>query len=148
MKSLTSLALAALLTAATPVLAERTPAPEGAEVYFVNLEDGSTVQSPVTVVFGLSGMGVAPAGVEKDMTGHHHLLIDRPPYGEAEGDDESAANGLPADDNHKHFGGGQTEVTIDLAPGTHTLQLVLGDHFHVPHDPPVVSEVISITVAE
>lgn len=123
-----------------------TPAPEGAEVYFINLSDGETVQGPVTVNFGLKGMGVAPAGTEKENTGHHHILIDRAPFGEAEGDAEALENGLPADDNHKHFGGGQTEVTLDLPPGTHTLQLVLGDLYHVPHSPPVMTEMITITV--
>ncbi|MTI01261.1 DUF4399 domain-containing protein [Roseibium sp. RKSG952] len=123
-----------------------TPSNPDAKVYFVNLADGDTVQSPVTVVFGLSGMGVAPSGVEKENTGHHHLLIDRPPIGEGEDGADELAYGLPADDNHLHFGGGQTEVTLDLAPGPHTLQLVLGDAGHVPHATPIVSEVITITV--
>lgn len=133
---------------ATPLLAQggETPAPEGAKVYFANIADGDTVSSPVTILFGLSGMGVAPAGTEKDNTGHHHLLIDRAPFGEGEDGAEELTYGVPADDNHKHFGGGQTEVTIDLAPGTHTLQLVLGDASHVPHATPVMSEVITITV--
>ncbi len=117
-----------------------------AQLYFVNLEDGDTVASPVTVVFGLSGMGVAPAGTEKEMTGHHHLLIDRPPLGQGEDGADELANGLPSDDHHRHFGGGQTEVTLELEPGQHTLQLVLGDASHVPHATPVVSEVITITV--
>ena len=137
---------AAALLAASPVLAQGTMSPEGAMVYFVSLEDGATVSSPVTVNFGLSGMGVAPAGTEKENTGHHHLLIDRPPLGEGEFGAEEFELALPNDDNHKHFGGGQTEITLDLAPGQHTLQLVLGDHGHVPHDPPVVSDVITITV--
>ena len=137
-------ALAIALTGAA--LAQATMAPEGAQVYFIGLEDGAEVSGPVTVRFGLSGMGVAPAGVEKENTGHHHILLNRPPLGEAEGDAEIIANGLPADDNHRHFGGGQTEVTLDLPAGTHTLQLVLGDMFHVPHDPIVASEVITITV--
>lgn len=123
-----------------------TPSNPDAELYFVNLEDGGTVSSPVTVVFGLRGMGVAPAGTEKEMTGHHHLLVNRPPLGEGEGGTDELANGLPADDNHIHFGGGQTETTLDLPPGDHTLQLVLGDYAHVPHATPVVSEVITITV--
>ncbi|MFK7939784.1 MAG: DUF4399 domain-containing protein [Roseovarius sp.] len=123
-----------------------TPAPEGAEVYFINLSDGDTVSSPVTINFGLKGMGVAPAGTEKDNTGHHHILINRASFGEAESDTEAKETGLPADDNHKHFGGGQTEVTLDLPAGTHTLQLVLGDLYHVPHTPPVMTEVITITV--
>jgi len=146
MKPLIALTLAAALAGATPALAGDTPAPEGAEVYFAGLEDGATVSNPVTVIFGLTGMGVAPAGTEKDATGHHHLLIDRPPLGEGPDGAEELEYGLPADENHRHFGGGQTEITLDLAPGTHTLQLVLGDHNHVPHDPPIVSEVITIAV--
>lgn len=128
--------------------AQDTPAPDGANVYFVNLEDGATVTSPVKVVFGLSGMGVAPAGTEKENTGHHHLLINRPPIGEGEFGAEELELGIPSDDNHKHFGGGQTETTLDLPPGEHTLQLVLGDAGHVPHATPVVSDVITITVSE
>ncbi|WP_170562079.1 DUF4399 domain-containing protein [Ruegeria atlantica] len=123
-----------------------TPSNPDARVYFVNLSDGDTVSSPVTVVFGLSGMGVAPAGTEAENTGHHHLLIDRPPIGEGEDGVDELAYGLPADDNHLHFGGGQTETTVELSPGTHTLQLVLGDAGHVPHSPPIVSQVITINV--
>ena len=139
-----------LITALTLSLAgaafaeERTEASPEARAYIVNLSDGQTVSAPVTVVFGLSGMGVAPAGTEREMTGHHHLLVNRAAYGTADGDDLSAP--LPSDDHHRHFGGGQTEVVLDLAPGTHSLQLVLGDAFHVPHDPPVISEVVTITV--
>lgn len=115
-----------------------TPSPAGAKVYFVEPADGAIVENPVKVVFGLSGMGVAPAGIEKEKTGHHHLLIDvgLPPLDEP----------VPADDNHKHFGGGQTEVEVTLSPGTHKLQLLVGDHNHIPHDPPIMSEVIEITV--
>lgn len=131
---------------AAPAMAGDTPAPEGAAVYVANLEDGATVSSPVKVVFGLRGMGVAPAGTEKENTGHHHVLIDRPPLGEGPDGADELNYGLPADDHHVHFGGGQTEVMLDLAPGEHTLQLVLGDQNHVPHDPPVVSDVITITV--
>ena len=109
-----------------------------AEVYFVEPQDGATVSSPVNVVFGLKGMGVAPAGIEKENTGHHHLIID------AELPDLKAP--VPSSDNYKHFGGGQTETSIELAPGQHTLQLLLGDHFHIPHDPPVMSNKITITV--
>ena len=116
----------------------QTAAPEGAKVYFIEPADGAVVSGPVTVRFGLSGMGVAPAGVEKAKTGHHHLLID------TKLEDYTAP--VPADDNHKHFGGGQTETTIELAPGKHTLQLLLGDHNHIPHVSPVESEVITITV--
>nr|WP_239025504.1 DUF4399 domain-containing protein [Roseibacterium persicicum] len=122
------------------------PAPEGAQVYFIGLADGDTVTAPVTVRFGLSGMGVAPAGTDAANTGHHHLLVNRPPLGEGPDGADELLYGLPADDNHRHFGGGQTEVTLDLPPGSHTLQLVLGDMNHVPHSPPVVSPVITITV--
>lgn len=146
MKHISSLTLAALLTVTPPVLAGETPAPEGAKVYFINLKDGDRVTSPVTVQFGLTGMGIAPAGIEKESTGHHHILIDRPPLGEGPDGAEELSYPLPSDDNHKHFGGGQTEVTLDLSSGAHTLQLVLGDHNHVPHDPPFTSEVITITV--
>ena len=132
--------LAALLVAALPALAaDRTPSPPGAEVYIISPADGATVSSPVTVQFGLKGMGVAPAGIEKEKSGHHHLLIDvaeLPPLDEP----------IPADANHKHFGGGQTEVTVELPPGAHTLQLLLGDQNHIPHEPPVMSEKITITV--
>ncbi|CAN0478829.1 unnamed protein product [Scytosiphon promiscuus] len=131
-------AVATLLPAMALADSHRTPAPEGAAVYFITPQDGATVASPVTVTFGLSGMGVAPAGVEKDMTGHHHLLIDQAL--------EDYDNAIPADDNHRHFGGGQTETTLELAPGTHRLQLILGDHNHIPHLPPVESQVITITV--
>eukprot|EP00919_Chromeraceae_sp_WS-2016_P081824 GHVR01193244.1.p1 GENE.GHVR01193244.1~~GHVR01193244.1.p1 ORF type:complete len:154 (-),score=19.08 GHVR01193244.1:242-703(-) len=119
-----------------------------AKVYFANLEDGATVTSPVTLVFGLSGMGVAPAGTEKENTGHHHLLIDRPPLGQGEDGADELSNGIPADEQHLHFGGGQTEAIVALTPGTHTLQLVLGDLGHVPHSTPIVSDVITITVSE
>ena len=126
----------ALAGAATAI--ERTPAPEGAEVYIISPSAGATVSSPVTVRFGLRGMGVAPAGVKHPKAGHHHLLIDTelPPTDRP----------VPADEQHRHFGGGQTEVVVELPPGRHTLQLLLGDHLHVPHDPPIVSERITITV--
>jgi hypothetical protein len=137
---------AVFLTAGLTLAGGETASNPDAEVYFVNLADGDTVSSPVKVVFGLSGMGVAPAGTEKEMTGHHHLLINRPPLGEGEDGADELANGLPADENHVHFGGGQTETTIELPAGTHTLQLVLGDYGHVPHATPIVSEVITITV--
>ena len=146
MKKLLIMAAIAALSLSSATFAGETAAPAGASVYFANLEDGATVKSPVKVIFGLSGMGIAPAGTEKANTGHHHILIDRPPLGEGPvGVDELNAN-LPADDNHKHFGGGQTEVLLELSPGKHTLQLVLGDKDHIPHNPPVTSSVISITV--
>ncbi len=114
--------------------------PEDARVYFITPTDGETTKSPVVVRFGLAGMGVAPAGVEKSHTGHHHLVVDAelPP----------ANLPIPKSDNYRHFGNGQTEVTLDLEPGTHTLQLMLGDHLHIPHDPPVASKRITITVVE
>ncbi|MEO3430207.1 DUF4399 domain-containing protein [Pelagibius sp. CAU 1746] len=137
-----SIILAAALTlVAGPALAGETSAPEGAELYFISPQDGATVSSPVTVRFGLKGMGVAPAGTEKEKTGHHHLLIDAPAPGGA-----ALNEPIPADDHHKHFGGGQTETGIELAPGEHSLQLVLGDWSHIPHNPPVMSERITITV--
>ncbi|WP_372893975.1 DUF4399 domain-containing protein [Rhodosalinus sp.] len=127
--------------AVTPALAqERTSAPETAEVYIVSPTDGATVASPVTVRFGLSGMGVAPAGVEREVTGHHHLIVNVAP------EDVDMAQAVPSDDQHLHFGGGQTEATLDLPPGEHRLWLLLGDAFHVPHDPPVMSEPIRVTV--
>ena len=136
MRKLLLAALALLIMTGSAIA--QTAAPEGAKVYFIEPADGAVVSGPVTVRFGLSGMGVAPAGVEKAKTGHHHLLID------TKLEDYTAP--VPADDNHKHFGGGQTETTIELAPGKHTLQLLLGDHNHIPHVSPVESEVITITV--
>jgi hypothetical protein len=147
MKSFAKLVTTTLfLTAATAVAAQDTPAPEGAKVYFINLSDGDTVSSPVTVLFGLDGMGVAPAGTERDNTGHHHILLNRPPLGEGPDGAEELQYGLPADDNHIHFGGGQTQTTLDLEPGQHTLQLVLGDLNHAPHVTPVTSDMITIIV--
>lgn len=137
---------ATLFTFPTVALAQDTPAPEGAEVYFISLEDGATVSSPVTINFGLSGMGVAPAGTEREMTGHHHLFLNRAPLGETEEGAEELLYGIPADDNHIHFGGGQTQVTLDLAPGDYTLQLVMGDLNHIPHVPPIASSQITVTV--
>lgn len=127
--------LAALAIAQVP----RSPAPANANVYIVSPADGERVGSPVVVRFGLQGMGVAPAGIQAENTGHHHLLIDV---------DEMPPQNLPlpASDQVRHFGLGQTETAIELPPGEHTLQLVLGDHLHIPHDPPVVSEKITITV--
>jgi Domain of unknown function (DUF4399) len=142
MKKFAFAAIIALL--AMPAIAQETPSPEGAVVYLIGLEDGMTVKGPVTVRFGLTGMGVAPAETVAENTGHHHLLIDRAPFGSEDAEELTLA--IPDDDNHKHFGKGQTEVTLDLEPGVHTLQLVLGDHGHVPHVPPVMSEQITITV--
>ena len=134
--------LAALLftaAALAPAGAE-TASPPGAAVYFINLKDGDTVTSPFKVQFGLSGMGVAPVGTQTPNTGHHHLLVD------TELSREELKQPIPADDKHHHFGGGQTEVPLTLPPGAHTLQLVLGDWSHIPHNPPVMSPVLKITV--
>jgi hypothetical protein len=138
--------MALALSASALIAGGDPPAPEGAKVYFIGLADGDTVQSPLTIAFGLENMGVAPAGVEKDGTGHHHLLIDRPPLGQGEDGADELTYGLPADDHHKHFGGGQTQVTLELEPGKHTLQLVMGDAGHVPHSTPVTSDMITIIV--
>ena len=108
------------------------------KVYFINLEDGDVVENPVFIQFGLSGKGVAPAGVNKETTGHHHLLIDVKAI--------DFYMPIPSSKNHLHFGGGQTETSIELTPGEHELQLVLGDLYHVPHSPPVTSKKIKISV--
>lgn len=108
------------------------------QVYIVSPEDGAKLKSPVTVVFGLDGYGVAPAGVERDSTGHHHLIVDAPL--------PDLTKPIPADNNYLHFGGGQTQTSLNLPPGTHTLQLLLGDHLHIPHIPPIYSDVVTITV--
>ncbi len=127
------------LLAATDLAAdERTPAPKGAKVFFIDLKDGQTIPAKSTIRFGISGMDLSPAGSAKPNTGHHHLLIDTelPPLDQP----------IPSDFNYLHFGKAQTEVELSLTPGPHTLQLLLGDHNHVPHNPPVVSEVIHVTV--
>jgi hypothetical protein len=125
---------------AAGVAIAQTPSPTGASVYFINLKDGDTVTSPFKVQFGLTGMGIAPAGVEKEKTGHHHLLIDTTLSA------EEMKGAIAADPQHVHFGGGQTETTVTLPPGQHTLQLVLGDWSHIPHSPAVMSPVITVTV--
>ena len=130
-------ALAALSLLTTAALAQ-TPAPSAAKAYFITPQNGETITGPVTIRFGLTGIGVAPAGVEKENTGHHHLLIDT--------DLPKMDEPIPTDDKHRHFGGGQTEATITLPPGQHTLQLLLGDWTHIPHKPPVMSDKITITV--
>jgi hypothetical protein len=132
---------ATLLGATSSAWAEmpRTSAPADAAVYFIEPADGATVGQTFTVKFGLKGMGVAPAGVDVPQTGHHHLLIDlkQPP---------AMDQPLPMNDNVRHFGKGQTETELTLAPGKHTLQLLVGDKNHVPLDPPVISKTISVTV--
>jgi len=117
---------------------DRSPSPANAEVYFVGLKDGDTVDQKFTVHFGLSEMGVAPAGIRRPNTGHHHILVDTelPPLDRP----------IPNDFRHLHFGAGQTEATLRLQPGKHTLQLLLGDSEHIPHDPPVFSKPVTIFV--
>tara|TARA_R110001592_G_scaffold171117_3_gene409196 strand:+ start:44238 stop:44651 length:414 start_codon:yes stop_codon:yes gene_type:complete len=124
------------LSLTTLVFAGGEPA---AKAYILSPADGATVTSPVTVRFGLFGMGVAPAGVDREKTGHHHLLIDvktLPDFNHP----------IPSDEHHRHFGGGQTEVVLELSPGKHSLQLLLGDYSHTPHNPPILSEPVTITV--
>jgi hypothetical protein len=152
---LLALSLAALLTAcgertsdepvaAAPAAEEEPPAlprtrsPEGARVFFVSPEDGATVSNPVKVVFGIEGMSVAPAGDDTPHSGHHHIIID------AELPDLGLP--IPATDNYVHFGDGRTETELHLEPGEHTLQMLLGDHMHIPHDPPLTSSKITVFV--
>jgi hypothetical protein len=127
-------AIATALAADLP----RTAAPADAELYLISPKDGETATSPLTVRFGLRGMGIAPAGIAMENTGHHHLLIDAAP--------PAFDRPIPADANHVHFGKGQTEAVITLAPGRHRLQLLLADHLHIPHDPPVMSKPVAVIV--
>jgi len=115
-----------------------TPSPDNAKVFIISPEDGATVSSPVKVKFGLEGMVLAPAGSNKPNSGHHHLLIDA--------NEPKMDEPIPKDANHVHFGKGQSEAMVDLKPGEHTLQLLLGDKAHMPHDPEVMSKQITITV--
>jgi Domain of unknown function (DUF4399) len=138
---LLALGLSAHAQETAPAALPRTAAPESALTYFLSPTNGATVGSPFTIRFGLRGMGVAPAGVTTPSTGHHHLLIDV----EALPPDNLP---IPNDANHRHFGLGQTETELTLPAGQHTLQLVLGDALHIPHQPPVRSEKISITVTQ
>jgi hypothetical protein len=132
-------ALVAAGAAAVAAQAQKTKAPDTAKVYIISPKNNDTVTSPFTVQFGLKGMGVAPAGVTNANTGHHHLLIDV-----ATMPDMNVP--MPATDNIKHFGGGQTETELTLPPGKHTLQLVLADYLHTSFEKPVVSEKITVTV--
>ncbi|MFP6715550.1 MAG: DUF4399 domain-containing protein [Alphaproteobacteria bacterium] len=135
---LTMLAVSGFIGVPIALADGRTASSDGAEVYIITPVDAEQVSSPVTIKFGLRGMDVAPAGTEKVNTGHHHLIIDAPlpPFDEP----------VPADDNYRHFGGGQTEVTLDLGLGNHTLQLLLADHNHIPHEPVIRSRRIIINV--
>lgn len=128
-----------MLTVCPAVLA-LSPSPEGASVRISNIEDGAILPLEFTVKFMISGMGIAPAGSNIPNTGHHHLLIDvaeLPPLDQP----------LPATENIIHFGKGQTETVVNLPAGQHSLRLVFGDYTHTPHDPPVMSEPITITVS-
>lgn len=130
---------APLLAVAEPAVMDfAIPAPPEAVLEIISPANGATVASPVIVQFGLAGMGVAPAGIEAKNTGHHHLIIDAPL--------PDTTFAIPKDAKHRHFGGGQTQVTLELTPGTHTLQLLLGDFRHIPHNPPVSSKRITLTV--
>ncbi|MDQ8205613.1 DUF4399 domain-containing protein [Pelagicoccus sp. SDUM812003] len=134
-----SLLLVAFSAAVFAFAVERQPSPDGAKVYIISPADGAVVSETFTVRFGLKGMGVAPAGTNFPNTGHHHLLIDAeslPPLDTP----------MPMTESLKHFGGGQTEVELTLPKGEHTLQLLLGDYLHIPHEPAVVSKKITITV--
>lgn len=124
--------------ASAPAALPRTPAPADARVFFITPADGDTVQSPVNIEFGIENMGVAPAGQDTENTGHHHLIINAelPPLDQP----------IPANDNYRHFGDGSTSVSLDVEPGTYTLRMLLGDHLHIPHEPPVYSDPITITV--
>ena len=135
---LTMLAVSGFIGVPIALADGRTASSDGAEVYIITPVDAEQVSSPVTIKFGLRGMDVAPARTEKANTGHHHLIIDAPlpPFDEP----------VPADDNYRHFGGGQTEVTLDLGLGNHTLQLLLADHNHIPHEPVIRSRRIIINV--
>jgi len=140
MKSFMSRAVLAGLLLGTSMLATAaTPAPKGAEVFIVSPEDGATVPQEFKVRFGVKQIALAPANDRTPNTGHHHLLIDVDKL-------PAAGTAIPSDANHMHFGMAQTEATIKLAPGKHTLQLELGDFVHVPFDPPIVSKKITVTV--
>ena len=135
---LTMLAVGGFIGVPIALADGRTTSSDGAEVYIITPVDAERVSSPVTIKFGVRGMDVAPAGTEKANTGHHHLIIDAPlpPFDEP----------VPANDNYRHFGGVQTEVTLDLGLGNHTLQLLFADHNHIPHEPVIHSGRIIINV--
>jgi hypothetical protein len=134
------LVFGAALIASLAVAQERTAPAPNAEVYFIAPQNGATVHGPVTVRFGLKGMGIAPAGIKFDNTGHHHLLVD------TDVSELKLDAPLPATDKVLHFGKGQTETTLNLAPGKHTLQLVFADYLHQSFNPALHSKKITITV--
>ncbi len=124
--------------AAEPAMLARTPSVDGASVFFITPVNGTTVSNPIRVEFGIAGMDVVKAGVDQPHSGHHHLLIDT--------DLPDVGLPIPADEHHIHFGDGSTATEISLPPGDHTLQMLLGDHRHIPHNPAVVSQPITVTV--
>ena len=124
--------------ASEPLAIVRTPSPDGARVFFITPADGDKVTNPISIEFGIEGMSVTKAGDERPNSGHHHLLIDT--------DLPDTGMPIPADSSHVHFGDGSTSTRISLEPGTHSLRMLLGDYRHIPHDPPVISEPITITV--
>jgi hypothetical protein len=132
--------LLALAVGLPAVATAQTAAPPNATVYIINLKDGDTVTSPFKVQFGLTGMGIAPAGIERPNTGHHHLLIDTTLS------PDELKQPIVMDAKHLHFGGGQTEAMVTLPAGQHRLQLGLGDWSHVPFNPPILSPVVTVTV--
>ena len=134
------LALGVFLMAAFAVAADRMAPPAGAEVYFIAPQNGAKLHSPVTIKFGLKGMGIAPAGIKFDNTGHHHLLVD------TDVSELKLDAPMPATDKIVHFGKGQTETSLILTPGKHTLQLIFADYLHQSFDPPLTSKKITITV--
>jgi hypothetical protein len=138
-KYFAAIAAIALIQSATAM--ELQPSPAGAEVYIISPANNAKVKSPVTVVFGVKGMGIAPAGIKFENTGHHHILIDSDLP--AKMDEPLAAN-----EKSVHYGKGQTEASLTLTPGKHTLQLVFGDYLHTPHNPPLVSRKITIDVVK
>ena len=133
-----ALCATALLGADKPMKIDITPSPKEAKAQILSPKNGAMVSSPVVVKFELTGMEIAPAGTATANSGHHHLIIDSP-LPNLEGP-------IPKDAKHRHYGGGETEVSLELEPGVHTLQLLLGDYRHIPHDPPVSSEIVSIMV--
>jgi|ERR1019366_841714 hypothetical protein len=135
-----AMALGATLLATMALAQDRAPAATGAEVYFIAPRDGQKIHGPVTVRFGLKGMGVAPAGIKFENTGHHHLLVD------TDLSEIKLDAPLPATDKILHFGKGQTETTLTLTPGKHTLELLFADYQHMSFDPPLHSKKITITV--
>jgi hypothetical protein len=134
------LALGAILLTTAALAQDRASAPAGAEVYFISPSDGAKIHGPVNIRFGLKGMGVAPAGIKFDNTGHHHLLVD------TDLSEIKLDAPLPVTDKIIHFGKGQTETTLTLPPGKHTLELLFADYQHLSFNPPIHSKKITITV--